>query len=83
MFSLFFLWILDRSAGWKWQKITYKFTAALTLFCVSLMTQTIEQTWHVINFYGISIPPLQVWFEAIVGGFLISGIWDFLNLDED
>lgn len=77
--SLFFLLILNQNSSWEWRRIAFKFTAALTVFSVSTLTQIIENTWEVISFYGIYFPPLNVFFEAIVLSFMVSGLWDIWN----
>ena len=71
-----FLSILNQNDHWKWRKIAYKFTAALTFFSVNVISQILGSTWEVISLAGMGLPPLNVIFESIVMAFLISGIWD-------
>jgi hypothetical protein len=74
--SIFFLTVLNQNSNWQWRNIAYKFTAGLTFFSISILTQVLGRTWNVIQFAGIRFPPLNVLFEAIVLGFMISGLWD-------
>lgn len=74
--SLFFLVVLNQNSEWQWRSIAYKFTAGLTFYSISILTQVLGRTWNVITFSGMNLPPLNVIFEAIVLGFLISGLWD-------
>lgn len=74
--SLFFLTVLNQNSEWQWRSIAYKFTAALTFYSISILSQVLGRTWNVIQFMDMSLPPLTVVFEAIVLGFLISGLWE-------
>ena len=82
--SIFFLTVLNQNSHWEWRKIAYKFTAALTFFSIRTLTQVLGRTWDVIEVGGMNFPPLNVLFEAIVLGFLVSGLWDIWteNLQE-
>lgn len=80
-FSIIFLYVLDKERYWDFKRPFYKFTAALTFMSVLVITQIIEQTWTVYSFRGIYFPPLHVIFEALVMGFLISGLWGLMNLN--
>lgn len=81
--SAFFLFILSQNPDWEWRRLAFKFTAALTFFSVSTLTQIIEETWQVISFYGVSFPPLNVFFEATILAFLVSGLWDIWTRELD
>jgi hypothetical protein len=74
--SVFFLSVLNQNSDWEWRSIAYKFTAALTFYAISILTQVMGRTWNVITVFEMSLPPLTVIFEAIVLGFLISGLWE-------
>lgn len=81
--SVLFLYVLDRKRSWPARKIAYKLTAGLTFFSVATLTEVLENTWSVFMLYGVTFPPIQVMFDALVLGFLISGLWDFYSLDLD
>lgn len=74
--SVFFLIVLDQNPNLKWRRIAFKFTAALTFFSVKVLTQILDKTWQVMSFYGINFPPLNVFFEAVVMAFMVSGLWE-------
>lgn len=74
--SVFFLTVLNQNSHWQWRRIAFKFTAALTFFSINTLTQVLSNTWEVISYRGIHFPPLNVFFEAIVLAFLVSGLWD-------
>lgn len=81
--SMFFLLVLNQNPSWELRRITFKFTAALTFFSIKILTQILENTWEVISFYGFNFPPLNVFFEATVLAFMISGIWDLWDKNFD
>lgn len=81
--SGFFLTVLNQNDGWEYQSIAYKFTAALTFFSISTLTQLLSNTWTVPRIAGFYVPSLQVVFDALVLGFMISGIWDFWSKNLD
>jgi len=81
--SIFFLVVLNSNEGWKNEKIAYKFTAALTLMSVYMMTQVLEDTWRVFTWQGITFPSLQIVFEGVIIGFMASGLWDIWTHDLD
>lgn len=76
MTAIFFLTLLNQNQDWDLQIEAYKFTGALTFFSVYLFSQILDQTWEVLQIGSITLPSLNVFFEAIILSFLISGLWD-------
>lgn len=74
--SAFFLALLSRNRHWDMKKIAYKFTAALTFLSFSILVQVLDETWEVLYWNSLRLPPINIYFEAIVISFLISGLWD-------
>ena len=78
-----FLSILNQNSDWHWRKIAYKFTAALTFFSISILSQVLSATWEVINLGGMGLPPLNVIFESVIIAFMVSGLWDMWTNQEE
>lgn len=81
--SGFFLFLLNRNRAWDYREIAFKFTAALTFFSTATLTEVLENTWNLLSVMGYTFPSMQVIFDALVLGFMISGLWDFWTLNRD
>ncbi|MFB6144314.1 MAG: hypothetical protein ABEJ98_03310, partial [Candidatus Nanohaloarchaea archaeon] len=53
-----------------------KMIGILTLYSLSLFSLLVPATTKSFSLAGVTLPPVQVWFEATILGFLISAVGD-------
>lgn len=80
-FSGVFLFYLDEARDWEFKKLFYKFSAALALLSVMILSQVVEESWNVLEVGGLTLPPPHVLFEAAVLAYLVTGLADLARLE--